>query len=680
MFKKILKIFFITCFYSVSGQNSLVLNEFLSSNVNGLVDTEYGESNDWIEIYNSTDSLIDLSNYFLTDNSADSTFWQFPINTKIDSGEYLLVWADGKDTGLHTNFKLDSAGEQIFIFDQNRVVVDSVIYEKQRTDVSFGRQRDSIANWVYFAEPSPKAENDSTGNFKNIQSDPPGFSEEGGVYSLAINLELLGNENSRIFYTLDGSIPYISSGIEYTGPIEIDSSLVLRAILIEEGLLPSKIITHSYLINQNSTLPILSISTDPKNLWDDEIGIHAIGTNGLSFWGVKANYWQDWERPIVLEFCEDDKSLAFKMNAGIAINGARRNLLQKSLRVFARKKYGTELINYKIFPEKEIRQFSSIVLRNGGYPEFRSTLLRDGFMQTIISNNMDVETQAYRPCILYINGKYWGIFNIREKQNEDYLKENNGIDPDNIDILENNKTVIEGDKNHYQNMIDFLESNDLSIQENYDSVQQWMDIPNYIDYQIAQIYFSNLDWPGNNIKYWRPKSKDGKWRWMFFDVDAGFGLWSNYDYNSIELATAENSQAWNNPPWSTFLLRNLLKNNEFADQFLQKFTAHLNFTFDSDIVIETLDKFITNIEGEFPKHIDRWATDCSPDNPETKDGCLFNNINIWYQNLDVMKTFAIERPKYTFDYLGKYFSIYKTFKVDLSIINHQNFSLKKKYL
>ncbi len=252
-------------------------------------------------------------------------------------------------------------------------------------------------------------------------------------------------------------------------------------------------------------------------------------------------------------------------------------MLQKSVRIFARKEYGDEFINYKIFPEKEIRKFSSLVLRNGGYPEFRSTMFRDGFMQTLISEEMDLETQAYRPCIVYVNGEYWGIFNIREKQNEEYLKENNGIDPNNLDILENNMNVVEGDKSHYEHMLDFIRSNDLSIQSNYDSLKQWMDIDNYLNYQIAQIYFANNDWPANNIKYWRPKTDDGKWRWMLFDVDGGFGLNANYDFNSIEYATAEDSKLWNNSPWSTFLFRNLLKNNEFADEFFTKICSIFKF-------------------------------------------------------------------------------------------------------
>ncbi|MCB9248742.1 MAG: CotH kinase family protein [Ignavibacteriales bacterium] len=416
----------------------------------------------------------------------------------------------------------------------------------------------------------------------------------------------------------------------------------------------------------DTELPVISITTDPKNLWDDNIGIYTKGTNGISFWSVKANYWQEWERPAKVEFFEDDKTIAFELNAGISINGARRNMLQKSLRIFARDKYGAPSINYKIFPDKEIRNFTSLVLRNGGYPEFISTLFRDGFIQTLISNEMDIDYQAYRPSILYLNGKYWGIYNIREKQNEEYLKENNGVDPDNLDILENNMVVVEGDSNHYQNMIDFISANDLSIQENYDSVKNFMEIDNFINYQIAQLYIANADWPGNNIKFWRPKTNDGKWRWLIFDLDGGFGLWHNYDFNSIEFATEENSSEWNNAPWSTFLFRNLLKNQEFADEFVQRFAAYLSYSFNREDVIELMTSFQNRIEKEIPNHINRWAPNCSITNPESKDGCMFEDISTWYENINIVKEFAVKRPNYVMEHLMNYFSISDTIKVLVS--------------
>ena len=183
--------------------------------------------------------------------------------------------------------------------------------------------------------------------------------------------------------------------------------------------------------------------------------------------------------------------------------------------------------------------------------------------------------------------------------------------------------------------------NDLSVQENYDSVKHWMDIDNYINYQIAQIYFANTDWPANNIKYWRPRTVNGKWRWMVFDVDGGFGLWGQHNFNSLEFATEENSTEWNNAPWSTFLFRNLLKNQEFADEFAQRFALYLSYTFNPNEVIVLINEFQNKIKNEFPKHIDRWASNCSPTNPESKDGCLYDDISIWYSKVEELRTFLV---------------------------------------
>lgn len=640
----------------LSAQEKVVINELLTSNINGIVNPKYGEYYDWIELYNPSDSLIDLSEYFMTDDIENPTKWQFPLQTFIDSNSYLIIWADDKNLELHTNFKLSSDGEQLLLFTKDTVVVDSVSFGKQRDDISYGRDT-SFVNWKYFGEPSPGFINATNGTANNKLSDPPKFSLESGLYSPGLTLELSSQKEGKIYYTIDATLPTQSSGILYESPINIDSTSIIRAIFIEDNLLPSKLISNSYFIGESSNLPVISLVTDPKNLWDDEIGINTIGTNGVLKWGVKANYWQEWERPVSIQFFEENKSLEFNMDAGLAINGARRNMLQKSFRILVRKKYGQEAINYKIFPNKEIRNYSSFVLRNGGYPEFRFTMIRDGFIQDLLSENMDIEYQAYRPSVLYLNGKYWGIFNIREKQNEDYLKENTGADPNNLDLLEYNMSVIEGDKYHYKHMIDFITSNDLSITENYDSVQQWMEIDNFINYQIAQIYIANIDWPANNIKYWRPKSENGKWRWLLFDLDGGFGLNTNYDFNSIEHATAENSTEWNNKPWSTFLLRNLLKNEEFKTLFIQKFAAHISYSFNPEVVLVKIDEYQEKLENEFPKHITRWATDCLPTNPESKDGCLYNDINEWYSYLAIMKEFGEKRPAYMLQNLKEYFEI-----------------------
>ncbi|MBK8944785.1 MAG: CotH kinase family protein [Ignavibacteriae bacterium] len=664
MSKKIFITFIFLQFFfaNLYSQNNILINEVLSSNINNLIDLETGEYVDWIELYNVSDSLVNISGYFLTDDISDSTKWQIPSNTILDSNSYLVIIADDKNYNLHTNFKIDADGETIFLISPFYEIIDSVKLSKQRDDISFGRKKDSINIWNYYAEPTPGTENFGYAVNENKISDSPNFSLQSGFYNSKINLELTTLYNSKIYFTSDGSIPKINDSLLYLSPITIDTTTIIRAIAVDTHNLPSEIISQTYFINENTELPVVSIITDPKNFYDDNIGIYTIGTNGIDLWGVKANYWQEWERPVNIEFYENDKSLAFKVNAGIAINGARRNMLQKSFRIQLRKNYGDEFIDYKIFSEKEIRKFSSIVLRNGGYPEYSSTHFRDGFIQTLLSENMNLDYQAYRPCVLYVNGKYWGIYNIREKKNEDYLKDNNGVDPNNLDILENNMIVVEGDDLHYKNMIDFLEINNLSIQSNFDTVKNWIDVDNFIDYQIAQLYINNLDWPANNIKYWRPKTENGKWRWLIFDCDGGFGLWSTSDFNSIEYATDSNSTQWNNKPWSTFLFRKLLENSTFKNEFIQRFAAYLSFSFIPSKTKLLVDKFQKKLENEIPKHIERWLPHCHPSNPESIDGCVFSTIDEWKSNIQILKNFADQRNYYLYKYLMEYFSISDTAK------------------
>jgi len=641
----------------IYGQENIRINELVSSNINGLIDIESGEYSDWIELYNPRDSLINISGYFLSDNIKNQSTWQFPPQTIIDSKSYLIVFADEKNTGLHTSFKLNSNGEKILLYSPDFTIIDSISYNNQKNDISYGRSILNKDDWLHFGYSTPGRENFTEGVKNNTRSDQLEISHQSGFYPSGIILEIEKEKNDvEIYYTTDGSNPTPDS-FEYNDPINIDNTAIIKLISVENRKLPSKVQIRSYFINDVKDLPVISITTDPKNLWDDKVGIYTKGTNGIEYWSVNANYWQDWERPINIEFFEENQKLTFKINAGIAINGARRNMLQKSLRIFARNKYGFESINYKIFPDKEIRNFNSLILRNGGYPDFINTIFRDGFMQSLVSREMEIDYQAYRPCVLYINGNYWGIYNIREKQNEEYLKENRGIDPNNVEILEDNMSVIEGNNEHYSRMIQFITDHDLETQAHYDSVKKMMDIDNYINYQIAQLYFANIDWPANNIKYWRPSTENGKWKWIMFDVDAGYGMWGKYDMNSLEYATDDNSKDWNNAPWSTFLFRNLLKNQEFAQEFLQRFAAYISYSFNPDEVVPLINKYKNRIDSEFQSHIYRWAPGCSSSNPQTKDGCLFDNINTWYRNVEGLREFASKRPQYLLTYLNDYFSL-----------------------
>ena len=255
-------------------------------------------------------------------------------------------------------------------------------------------------------------------------------------------------------------------------------------------------------------------------------------------------------------------------------------------------------------------------------------------MQNLVKDRMDIDWQAYRAAILFLNGEYWGIHNLREKHNEHYLARNHGLDPDAIDILYANARIKQGSATNYQNLIIYLKSHDISRPEHYQYIKTQMDIDEYINYQIAEIYFANIDWPGGNIKYWRPRTADGKWRWILFDLDLGFGAHSRGQYNSNTLAnvTSSSQTYYANPSWSTYLFRRLLQNESFRNEFIQRYCGHISTTFDPDRALHIIDSLKTLIEPQIPRHLAKW-----PDS--------FSLGADWNEHIQILQDFASARPR-----------------------------------
>ncbi|UCH88728.1 MAG: CotH kinase family protein, partial [Thermoplasmata archaeon] len=556
---------------------------------------------------------------------------------------------------LHTNFKIDASGETLVLSDSTGKIIERIDTGNIPTDHSRGRPSDGGTEWMIFPQPTPGISNNTPG-FQDLSA-PVQASIPGGFYDNSISLALTTDSPTAvIFYTLDGNDPSVTS-TKYTAPINISKTTVVKARPFDEGFLPGRIMTHTYFINEISVLTVISLSTPPANLWDPEIGIYTKGNY--------TNYNQDWERPLHVELYEPNGNLGFSVDAGMAIVGqATRTLPQKSLAIFARGKYGYSEMNHQIFPDLPITEFKSLTLRNSGN-DYKSTLFRDAMMQSLVKNT-EIDTQGYRPAIVYINGAYWGIHNIREKQNEDYLASHHGIDPDNVDLLEadwQNKgyAVIEGDAEHYNAMINFMENHDISDSANYEYVKTQMDMNSFIDYFVAQTYFGNFDLPGNNLKFWRPKTPGGKWRWLLFDTDLGFGLWKtwrnmsvSYDLNLIEFFTEPNGPDFPNPPFSTFLLRTLLENNEFRNEFINRFADYSNTIFRTDNVKKRINEMKAAIEPEIPRHLNRW-----------KD--TIGSIDNWNSNINVLHTFAEMRWGYVYDHIMKKFSLSGKAEIDLAV-------------
>ncbi|MBN2523952.1 MAG: lamin tail domain-containing protein [Bacteroidales bacterium] len=614
--------FSIFMFYLFKVQSQIYINEFQAYNASSYLEKYWGNFVDWIELYNAGNQAIDLGGYYISDDINYIEKWELPSELIIYPGSFVVIYADKVSYRQHTNFSLNGDGDQIILSGPDLNIVDSLTFGLQYPDISFGRYPDGSDDWYYFENITPKDHNSSVCSSAAIFAPEPQFSIPGGFYSGSQSISIgASSPTATIKYTLNGSKPTINS-TDYTEPILINSTTVIRAIVIEDGIFSSQTVSHTYFIDRQFSLPVLSISMDNKYLYDDEIGIYVVGTNGITgnCSETPKNYNQDWERPINIELYDNTGKQSVNQVAGTKIFGAcsRRESL-KSLSIFARSKYGKGNINYQLFNDKPIDKFKSFIIRNSGN-DFRNTMLRDAMMHNLVKNRMDIDYQEYQPAIIFLNGNYWGILNIREKLNEDYLESNHGIDADSVDILYKHVYIIEGDDSHYQNMMNFIRSNDLSVSENYQYVTTQMDISQFMNYQIAEIYFFNQDWPQGNNKYWRPQKNNGKWRWLLYDTDFGFGLYKYHD-NMVQWATRTDV--------STELFLNLMKNNEFYGEFLQRFSSHMNTSFLSERVIPIIDSLKNNIETEMPGHIDKWY--------------FPGSMNNWYNEIQKLKDFAANR-------------------------------------
>ncbi|UCH13968.1 MAG: CotH kinase family protein [Bacteroidales bacterium] len=547
------------------------------------------------------------------------------------------------ETYLHTNFKISSSGDSLILTSSTSQVVDEIFTDTITADISLGRKPDGTDNWYYFGEPTPGGPN-TTYAHNAVTHTLPVASHPGGLYTGALNLTLTSPfPGDTIYYTLDGTLPDITSDI-YTSAINISGTTMLRARIIRSNEIPAAVLSSTYIyFERECNLPVLSVFTDPYNLWDVEYGIYAMGNDASSqFPHFGANFWEDWERPAHIELYETDGTQKFSVDAGIKIFGGwSRGNPQKSLSVFARRKYGDPSINSIVFEDKAIPQFEALVFRNSGN-DWMNTMFRDGMLTSLV-RNLDIDVQAFRPAVMFLNGEYWGIHNIREKVNEHYVASNHNVDADSVELLENNGDPIVGSGQHYAEMIDFVSNNNLAITSNYEHVKTLMDVDNFIKYELSQIYFNNQDWPGNNIKFWRSTNNGGKWRWILYDTDFGFGIWNVQDYleNTLAFALEPNGTGWPNPAWSTLLLRKLTENTTFRNSFINQFADHLNTTFQPDAVVAHINSIADKLDPEIYYHYPHY-------------GESYNN---WEGDVENMKTFAEYRVPYVRDHIQDQFSL-----------------------
>lgn len=609
-------------------------------------------------ILNNGENVLAIQVHNASSNSSDLTvipFFTLGYFGSIELDEPVSDYISLTSNYSHTNFKLSSKGETVLLSDSQNNIIDSVTFSVIPSGFSYGRDRSEIQKWGFLSSPTPGFVNSSELFKEKVESEVE-FSLLETFLDSEKELILNGSGfDEEIRYTLNSDAPTVNSKL-YSSPLTISENIVVRARIFKEGSVPGKISSKTYIFDEPPTLPVVSVVTDSINLWGNETGIYILGDDYEEEMPHRgANYWEDWEKPAGIEMIDTLGNQLFSANCGIKMFGGwSRAQDQKSLAVFFRNEYGdSEIKNVQLFNSKPIDEFSSFVLRNAGN-DHGFGHMRDGMMTSLV-RNLNTDISAYQPTIMYLNGTYWGIINLREKINEDYLESNHGVDTDQVDLMEWNGSVIEGSSEKYWELIGFLESTDITLIENYENAQNLIDIENFIDYQLSQIYFNNRDWPGNNIKYWRPQTEAGKLRWIMFDTDFGFSIYvpTDYELNTLEFALATDGQDWPNPPWSTFIFRKLLENTTFRNGFINRYADILNTTFRPDFVINHIDSLANNIRPEIQRHWEKWNSPWP---------------GWWEENVQRMRDFASYRVDYTRAHLKQQFELTSDYEVSLSIL------------
>lgn len=686
---------------------SVIINEIHTANVSGLADSD-NEYKDWIELVNTTAQPIDMSGVGLSNKTATPFKWVFPAGVVIPANGYLLVWASKKDRNvvgqpLHTNFNVDNGSDRVVMTAPGNITLENIASPLVKRDVSWCRVPNISGTFQHCANPSPNAANGGP-SFASVLPAPV-FSIQGGFYTSSQSVVITNTvAGSEIRYTLDGSEPKETSPL-YTGPVTINNRVnapnvyanipsrpvdfvtpttgevykgtVLRAAVFKSGSMSSTVTTHSYFVDPNVSnkyagYPVISIAVDPPQFFshDNPRGIYVPGPAALytpepPYRG--ANFWQDREVPIAVEYFKPDRSTAFRVDAGTDIAGAwSRSHVQKSLDLNFRDSYGTKNVTHQVFADKNITKFKRLRLRNGG-TDFGFGQIRDQLGQYIIKDT-GLAYGAWTPAVIFINGEYFGEIDVREKIDEDYIESNYGVNADFVDLLnkpiQNDGEISNGSDIKFHEMITFVRTSPVSVPTNYNTLRNtYMDVDNYAQYFAAYMFVNNTDWPENNVRVWRSQTigaapGDGKWRWILYDFDAAFYFddepltlrWDNNMYQSTfnKLRLSDNPNEVINFKAARYLISELLKNTEFRTLYLNYTADQMNSIFKKQRMMTILNNMAAQIDPLMPEHFARWK-------PFYRDYADWqNNINMAREFIDRREAFHIAHTQTFFNLNGQY--------------------------
>ena len=630
----------VLCLLSLScaqAENALVINELVASNA---VFTD-GQSYDWVEIHNPTDKQISLKGWHLSNDPYQLQKWPFPDTAKIAKNGYLIVYCAGdtvedpKKNTLYASFKLSADGDELYLTSPDGETV-SLQFGPQFGNVSYGLAGDGAYHFLETSTPGKK--NDKTGY--DTRAEEPVIETAAGFYDDTILVTITAPEGVEIRYTTDCNTPSRESKL-YTEPIEVSKTTVIRARGFAEDLLGSTTAGSTFFIKDESPCEVVSFYTDDALLFSNKSGMMVKGS------GNTANYNKNWEYIFQIEYFDKDgaRQLA-QMCTGRIAGHSSRNLRQKSFSIYARSALGNDTFDFAFFDNREYESYSALQLRMTN-SDYKSCRLRDCVLMEV-SDGLGLYYQAGKPIVVYINGEYYGHYNLREKSNKDSLAQWEGItDKDVIagcDIIEGVGTtetsVIRGSNEDWVALMDFCKKNDLNDPENLQYVLDRLDVDSMFNYVIFSSIIGNYD--SGNVRYYR--FPGGQWKFMLHDVEAGC---MNDDEAPVStfLRSSKTASSTKFPHWA---LTALLQVPEYKDMFLRRVAEIIesNFLYHKDVK-PIYEKWHDALAEILPRHCKK-----------------YNHINLkdWETNVNASMYYARIRPKKVINYICTSLKVNKTDK------------------
>lgn len=522
-----------TVTYTPPTADALIINEVMPANNGMFLDPSWNYGG-FIELYNPTSKAATLGQCYVSDNPDNLTLFQLPFSIGVvPAGGYLTLWFDhyhGQWGPTQLDLKLPLKGGTLYLSDPDGQLLTSLQYPALWSRTSYARTTDGASSWGFCATPTPGASNTGS-TFASERLEAPAVSKDSQLFNATLDFSVAIPSGCTLRYTTDGSVPTESVGsTSPTGHFSVSRTTVYRFRLFDSQRLPSPVVTRSFIRKDHDyTLPIVSVATEPDNLYSSENGLFVTGPNGRAGNGQdgKCNWNMDWDRPVNFEYFDTLGINTINQEVDLSVSGGwTRASSPKSFKLKAESQYETN--NYysaPLFPTKPYNRNKTLLLRNGGNDG--GCRIKDAALQEIVSRTgLNLDCQAYVPVHHFINGSYKGVINLREPNNKHFVLANYGYDSDEIDQFEispdSGYVQMTGTKEAFDRWYRLAE--DAADPDTYAEICRMVDIEEFINYIAVEFYLGNWDWPKNNLKGYRPRTDNGRFRLVTFDLDGAFSV------------------------------------------------------------------------------------------------------------------------------------------------------------